>query len=237
MQNKRVLIVSRRYTRKQKLINWVSEVYLEILSKAGVVPVIVPISEGTLSILHDYLSDYDGLLMVEGGDVSPQYYNKQYELKQLDELDAVKDEIEIACFTHAIANNKPILGFCRGMHIINVMFGGTLHVDVHHANNNKIMHIDYDNYDAHRHAVTIVADTPLMNWYQKNEILVNTYHHQGIEDLAPKLVAMAYAPDGLIEAVYNPDYTFVVGLQFHPERMYDEYEGNRVVFEQFVEVL
>lgn len=237
MKAKRVLIVSRRYTRKDKLINWVSEVYLQILAEAGIIPVIVPIAEATKLILSEYLDNYDGLLMVEGGDVGPHYYGEHYDISKLDEHDALKDEIEIACVSHALNANKPILGFCRGMHIINILFGGTLHFDVHEANNNSICHIDYAHYDTHRHQISIVPNTPLWDWYRQDTIQVNTYHHQGIKDLAPELVAMATAPDGLIEAVYHPAYNCVVGLQFHPERMLKDYMGNALVFKYFIDAL
>jgi len=234
---KKVLIVSRRETRKNKLINWVSEVYLELLTNAGIIPVVIPIAENTMSVLANYLENYDGLLMVEGGDVSPSYYGLDYPIAKLDEYDPIKDEIEFACAKHALENNKPILGFCRGMHIINSIFGGTLHLDVHKENKNTVCHMDYDNYDAHRHKISIFEDTPLFSWYNCSEIYVNTYHHQGIKDLAAELVPMAKSEDGLIEGVFNPKYKFVFGLQFHPERMLNEYEGNKKVFENFFKEL
>ena len=234
---KKVLIVTRRELRKNKLINWVSEIYLQILGQGGVLPVMVPIASGTVPNLQEYLNDYDGLLMAEGGDVSPAYYNESYSLNKLDEYDPIKDEIEMACCRHAVEHKKPILGLCRGMHIINVVFGGSLYLDVHEVNKNKVVHIDYEHYDTHRHPLTIFDRTPLLEWYGQKEISVNTYHHQGIKVLASDLKAMAQAPDGLIEGIYHPDYKFIVGLQFHPERMYQEYPGNKLVFKSYIEAL
>lgn len=92
-------------------------------------------------------------------------------------------------------------------------------------------HIDYENYDGHRHAVRVVENTPLHSWFRqsleegKTEILVNSYHHQGVKRLAERFVAMAFSRDGLVEGFYDPDACspeegkFIVGLQFHPERM------------------
>jgi putative glutamine amidotransferase len=236
-EKKKVLIVTRRELRKNKLINWVSEIYLQILGQGGVLPILVPIAQGTIANLPDYLEDYDGILMSEGGDISPALYNEPYSVSKLDEYDPIKDEIEITCCRHAVEHNKPILGFCRGMHMINVVFGGSLHLDIHEINKNSVLHIDYDNYDTARHPITISEGTPLHKWYKENEILVNTYHHQGIKKLGEGLVAMAKAPDGLIEGVFHPDYRFVVGLQFHPERMYQEYAGNKLVFKSFIDAL
>lgn len=232
---KKVLIVSRRQIRKNKPINWVSEIYATILCSHGIMPIFVPIAEETKNILQEYLSDYDGLMMVEGGDVNPQLYGDNYDNPE--ELDLIKDDIETACFKHAYAHDKAILGFCRGLHIINVMLGGTLHRDVHEYNKNLVKHIDYEHYDEHRHCITIIPNTPLHSWYNQNEIKVNSYHHQGIKVLGKGLVAMATANDGLIEAVYAPEKKFLVGLQFHPERMLAEYQGNQQVFDSFINAL
>ncbi len=232
---KKVLIVSRRLVRKGKPINWVSEIYLQLLAEGGIMPVIVPIAKATKEILTEgYLKDYDGMLMMEGGDIDPQYYGETYDTDTLDEYDQLKDEIEINCLQHAFATNKPIIGFCRGMQLINVVHGGKIHRDVHEEFAHKVLHINYDNYDAHRHPITIVNQTPLSDWYRESGIFVNSYHHQGIKELGKGLIPMAYSEDGLIEGVYNPTKRFVVGLQFHPERMYEEHAGNKRVFDAFI---
>lgn len=232
---KKVLIVSRRLVRKDKLINWVSEIYASILCSYDVMPIFVPIADSTLQVLNDYLENYDGLLMVEGGDVNPAMYGSNYETPE--EFDFVKDEIESACFKHAYENNKSIMGFCRGLHLMNVMLGGTLYSDVHEHNKNQVKHIDYEHYDGLRHHISVYKETPLFSWFQETDLYVNSYHHQGIKDLSSELLPMAVADDNLIEAVYAPKKNFVVGLQFHPERMYAEYEGCRKVFESFVNSL
>lgn len=231
---KKVIIVSRGLIRKNKRVDWVSEIYASILCKHNVLPIIIPIAKETLQVLPNYLSDYDGILMVEGGDVNPSLYNRNY--TEPEELDTIKDEIETTCFTHAYRNNKSIMGFCRGLHIINVMLGGTLHKDVNEGNK-KVQHIDYNNYDEFRHTITIKPNTPLYEWYAQEQIEVNSYHHQGIENLGENLVPMATSADGLIEAVYAPSHKFLIGLQFHPERMLTEYEGNTKVFDAFINSL
>ncbi len=231
---KKVLIVSRRLIRKDKPINWVSEIYLELFAKAGVMPIIVPIAEATKEILDAYLADYDGMMMMEGGDVGPHYYDEAYPINELEEYDAIKDTIEIKCCQDAINSDKPLMGFCRGLHIINALHKGKIHKDIHDHNKKEVMHINYDNYDGHRHKIKLVENTPLIEWYKQEELQVNTYHHQGIMSLGEGLVPMAYAEDGLIEAVYNPSKKFLVGLQFHPERMLSEHIGHQKVFDAFL---
>lgn len=234
---KKVLIVSRRLIRKDKPINWVSEVYLQLLAEGGIVPIIIPIAEATKGILDEYLNDYDGLLMMEGGDINPKYYGENHDPSTLDEYDPLKDEIEIACCQHAIASDKPVIGFCRGMQLINVLHNGKIHKDVHEEFNHKVLHINYDHYDTHRHKIQLVDNTPLFDWYQQPEIRVNSYHHQGIKVLGEGLISMAYSDDGLVEGIYNPAKKFLVGLQFHPERMYNEHIGNKRVFEAFIDAV
>ena len=94
-------------------------------------------------------------------------------------------------------------------------------------------HIDYHNYDTYRHPVSVIPGTPLARWYRRKTLRVNSYHHQGIRELARRFRPMAHADDGLIEAYYDPQAAFVVGLQFHPERMLKEYAGNLRVWQAF----
>jgi hypothetical protein len=91
--------------------------------------------------------------------------------------------------------------------------------------------IDYDNYDTYRHAVTI--DPAPLALVPEQALPVNSYHHQGIRKLARRFRPMAHAGDGLIEAYWDPAAKFVVGLQFHPERMLDEHPGNLRVWKAF----
>uniref|UniRef100_A0ACD5TQM4 Uncharacterized protein n=1 Tax=Avena sativa TaxID=4498 RepID=A0ACD5TQM4_AVESA len=113
--------------------------------------------------------------------------------------------------------------------------------------------MDYADYDGHRHPVRILPGTPLHDWFaaslageERDEIMVNSYHHQGVRRLAERFVPMAFAPDGLVEGFYDPDaYSpgegkFIMGLQFHPERMRrpgsDEfdYPGCAKAYQEFV---
>ncbi|MFO7869671.1 MAG: gamma-glutamyl-gamma-aminobutyrate hydrolase family protein [Bacteroidales bacterium] len=232
---KKVLIVARRESRKNKLIQWVSEIYFDILIRNGVYPVVIPVTQHTLANINFYLDDYDGLMMVEGGDINPRLYGVHTCAQHiLQELDEEKDDIEFACCKHALSHNKPILGICRGLHVLNVIFGGTLLCDVHEHNKEMVTHINYDDYDKHRHPLTIVRDTMLYELYAQTDISVTSYHHQGIDKLGVGLQVMAYSPDGLVEAVQYDEARFVVGIQFHPERMYDDYEGNKKVFLTFI---
>lgn len=152
--------------------------------------------------------------------------------------DASKDMIESEVVKYCLSHGVPILAICRGSQLLNVLCGGTLHQDISTClqlyslsslsltptamTDVKVKHINYDAYDSHRHSISIVPHTPLARWFDDAvQADVSSYHHQGVALLAPRFKAMAYAADGLIEAFYDPSHPFVVGLQFHPERMQD----------------
>ncbi|KAK8497290.1 hypothetical protein V6N12_000201 [Hibiscus sabdariffa] len=144
-------------------------------------------------------------------------------------------------------------GVHMGSQVLNVACGGTLYQDIGKElsrklpENQRVVHMDYDNYDGHRHVVKVVENTPLQSWFKDSvDILVNSYHHQGVKRLAQRFVPMAFAPDGLIEGFYDPDAynpeegKFIMGLQFHPERMRRpdseefDYPGCPSAYQEFV---
>jgi gamma-glutamyl-gamma-aminobutyrate hydrolase PuuD len=234
MKRPEVVVVSRRTARKDKLIDYVGELHLELLIHLRTLPIIVPVVEGTPACLQQYTEHMDGLLLVEGDDVEPKRYAaRKANFQYLEKTHPLKDEIEIRLLRHALRRNIPVLGICRGSQLLNVVNGGTLYGDVQKENRSPRHHIDYDHYDTYRHPAVVVPGTPLARWYRRKTLHVNSYHHQGIRDLAPRFQPMAHADDGLIEAYYDPDAAFLVGLQFHPERMLKEYTGNLEVWKAF----
>jgi gamma-glutamyl-gamma-aminobutyrate hydrolase PuuD len=194
----------------------------------------VPVVEGSRACLPDYLAQMRGLLLVEGEDIEPKHFQATREnYTHLEKTHPLKDEIEMDLIRHALKKNIPILGICRGSQLLNVVCGGTLYGDVQKEKKSLLKHIDLSNYDAYRHPISISAGTPLRNWYSRKTLRVNSYHHQGIRDLATRFRPMARAKDGLIEGYYDPKKQFVVGLQFHPERMLEQPDGNWRIWKAF----
>lgn len=202
-------------------------------------------------MLLDSFEPIHGVLLCEGEDIDPSYYEPETTNLSPDELEEIrrlhasdtaidkeKDTIELSLAKLCLERNIPYLGICRGSQVLNVACGGTLYQDIGKEltkfcgeEDKRVVHIDYDNYDGHRHLVRVVEDTPLSDWFRSSlgdggmEILVNSYHHQGVKKLAQRFVPMAFAGDGLVEGFYDPDAfnpdegKFIMGLQFHPERM------------------
>ncbi|XP_073126293.1 putative glutamine amidotransferase GAT1_2.1 [Henckelia pumila] len=266
----RVLIVSRRCVRKNKFVDFVGEYHLDLIVNNGAVPVIVP----RVPEIHKLLESFEpihGVLLCEGEDIDPSHYESEKSNLSAEELEEIrglhvsdtaidkeKDTIELKLATLCLERSIPYLGICRGSQILNVACGGTLYQDIGKEltkdvpEKQRIVHMGYNNYDGHRHPVTIVEDTPLDQWFSdsfedgEREVLVNSYHHQGVKKLAPRFEPMAFAPDGLIEGFYDPDAynpeegKFIMGLQFHPERMRrldsDEfdYPGCPMAYKEFV---
>ena len=234
----RVIVTTRRTIRKNKYVDYVGEYHLELLIKLGLLPVMVPVVEGTEACLDQYKEVMRGLLVVEGEDIDPRHYkalpaNRRY----LEKTHPLKDRLEIDLMRHALKHKIPILGICRGNQMLNVVCGGTLYGDVQKEKKSRRLHIDQDHYDTYRHPLKIVPGTPLEAWYKMRDIQVNSYHHQGIRDLAPRFQPMAVCDDGLVEAYYDPTLPFAVGLQFHPERMLSEYKGNLRVWQAFAKAV
>jgi gamma-glutamyl-gamma-aminobutyrate hydrolase PuuD len=234
MKRPSVLVVTRRTVRKHKFIDYVGEYHLALLIRLGILPVMVPVVEGAFALLPDYMAKMHGLLLVEGEDVEPRHFKARPEnFEHLEKTHPLKDKIEIKLIRHALRKKIPILGICRGSQLLNVVCGGTLYGDVQKEKKSRLKHIDFAHYDTYRHPISIAAASPLEKWYQRKELLVNSYHHQGIRDLAHRFKPMAHAEDGLVEAYYDPKAPFVVGLQFHPERLLEEAAGNWRIWRSF----
>ncbi|XP_020238060.1 putative glutamine amidotransferase GAT1_2.1 [Cajanus cajan] len=274
----RVLIVSRRTLRKNKFVDFVGEYHLDLIVSYGAVPVIVPRVSG----VHTFLTSFEpihGVLLCEGQDIEPCWYDQEDDLKsslsqeELEEIrklhasdaaiDKEKDSIELSLAKLCLERNIPYLGICRGSQVLNVACGGTLYQDIDKElskmchESQRVMHINYDDYDGHRHKVKLVENTPLHRWFrgeeekedEQVEIWVNSYHHQGVKRLAQRFVPMAFASDGLVEGFYDPDaYSpedgkFIMGLQFHPERMRKpdsdefDYPGCPFAYKEFVKAV
>ena len=134
----------------------------------------------------------------------------------------------------AIEKDKSVLGICRGVQFMNACYGGTLYQDLEREYNSSIDHHMKPPYDRTVHQVTIQKDTPLYHILKKEQMGVNSYHHQAVKTLSPDFQKTAISEDGLIEEIYMPSRKFIMGVQWHPEFSYEVDENSRKIIHAFV---
>ena len=211
---------------------WMLPGYMDGLIAAGAVPVMLPLTNEK-EILTQLVSQCDGFLLTGGHDVSPTLYGKTA-TKQCGVPCDARDEMEKILLGLALEDEKPMLGICRGIQFMNAYLGGTLYQDLPTEHPSDLEHHQTPPYDEPIHKVILEKGSPLEKLLNKRDLAVNSYHHQAIKELSPKLTAMAYSTDDLVEAVYMKDKKFVWAVQWHPEFSYRKDEDSQRIFEAFV---
>lgn len=161
------------------------------------------------------LERFDGLLLPGGDNVDPARYGAQLEV-ELPLSGSERDEGEFALILAARSVGMPVLGLCRGLQAANVALGGTL---AQHLPGHPVDHWQSEPFSAPSHGVLVEKGSPLFAALGEPALplAVNSMHRQGVAALAPKLVAAAWAEDGLVEGAYDPQLPFFVAVQWHPE--------------------
>jgi putative glutamine amidotransferase len=213
----------------------VQRAYVDAIVAAGAVPVLLPILSDPTGLSRIY-AQLDGLLLAGGGDVSPTFYH-QVPYGELDRVNIAADEAELAIIHWAMADKKPLLGICRGMQLVNVALGGSLHQDLHSQYETRINHqesfIDQDFYKLVHHLI-LQPESRLAGVLGTSAIPVNTLHHQSLDQVAKQLKVVGRADDGVVEAVEGlEDNHYLVGIQSHPEIMVEQNPVWKSLFADF----
>ncbi|MCX5717476.1 MAG: gamma-glutamyl-gamma-aminobutyrate hydrolase family protein [Nitrospirae bacterium] len=192
--------------------------YVEAVEKAGACPVLLAPARNA----SDIALRIDGILVSGGSDLHPSYYNEDvnYEIKI---VERDRSDFEFAIIHEIIKLKKPALGICYGMQLINVAFGGSLYQDIKQRVPAAIEH--REGY----HTIK-VSDNKLID---RGGFKVNSSHHQAVKVIGQRLNAIAFSADGIVEAVYSEGYPFLLGVQWHPERLQDSLSEK--IFRAFVE--
>lgn len=202
--------------------------YVRAVHRAGGVPILFP-PVGDHS--SDWLDRIDALLVPGGGDVDPLLYGETAH-EAVYGVNPTRDATEIALVRAALDRNIPTLLICRGMQLLNVALGGTLHQHVPEAFGDAVPHRAPERR-ATAHKVRIEPGTRLSSILGVSETEVVSFHHQAVRDLAPSLKPSAYAPDGLLEACEVPGRWFVA-VQWHPEESAEQDAVQRRLFEGLI---
>lgn len=208
--------------------------YVEGINKAGGLAVI-------LSMTHDretaeqILDTVDGILFSGGPDIDARYFGEE-NLKCSGEISPQRDRFELLLAKTAIARGKPLLGICRGMQLLNVAMDGTLYQDIHIGRKPEDMLKHWQEapewYPVHD--IQINPGSKLCSIYGGTALKVNSFHHQAVKAAGNGLSVSANSSDSIIEAVESQDYHFIMGVQWHPELMWQENPLHLKLFEAFI---
>jgi len=202
--------------------------YVDAVIDAGGIPLLIP-TVGSPSVVQDYMEQADGILLPGSPtDVDPGLYGAEAHPK-LGPLYPERDSTDFALLKHAEAANLPVLGICFGTQSLNVFRGGPLVQDIPSVVSQAVQHDDA------RHEIRLEAGSLLSKLAGVTHLEVNSFHHQSVEKPGRNLRVAARAPDGVIEAVEDVTGRFVIGVQWHPERGWQESDFAKRLFSAFVQ--
>lgn len=200
--------------------------YIESLARAGAGMRWVELSDPEQAV-QDALT-CDGLLLPGGGDMDPKFYGQE-RILACGEPNLLRDAAEPLLLRAFLAADKPVLGICRGIQVMNAVLGGDLYQDI-----KPFEHLPHNDHWAKVHTVTVRRGTLLSRILGQDTVLVNSQHHQAVDRVAPGFTLAALSEDGIVEAIEKPDAGFCLGVQWHPEWLSDADPAMQSLFDAFV---
>ena len=200
--------------------------YMESLARAGAGMRWVELSDPEQAV-QDALT-CDGLLLPGGGDMDPKFYGQE-RIPACGEPNLLRDAAEPLLLRAFLAADKPVLGICRGIQVMNAVLGGDLYQDI-----KPFEHLPHNGHWAKVHTVTVRRGTLLSRILGQDTVLVNSQHHQAVDRVAPGFTLAALSEDGIVEAIEKPDAGFCLGVQWHPEWLSDADPAMQGLFDAFV---
>jgi putative glutamine amidotransferase len=204
--------------------------YARAVEKAGGLPILLAPGEDPAA----HLARLDGLLLSGGSDVDPSIYGEA--AHPTSKWVRERDDFELALTRAAIERDLPVLAICRGQQVLNVAAGGTLVQDIPSELPTAGGHYpkDVPRWQT-AHEVEVLPGTRLREIVGQDALAVNSFHHQAVRDIGRGLRLAARGHDGVIEAVESPSHRFVVGVQWHPEAMWNQAPDHQELFRAFIE--
>jgi putative glutamine amidotransferase len=202
------------------------------VEEAGGLPVdIMPPANASADLIQE--ERIQGLIFTGGGDLNPVFYGEQNRASHY--IDDERDRFEIELMRRALGLGLPLLAICRGFQILNVVCGGMLLQDIPTPQYQQ--HAAKDGVSA-VHAIELTDGSRLHSLLAKSPIAVNSRHHQAVtrRTLGCPLVATAFSSgEDIVEGIEKPGKAWVVGVQWHPERIEDNIgDSFQVLFRDFI---
>ena len=203
--------------------------YVDAVLRAGGVPMML--SGQCPDCAERWLDVVDGVVLIGGGDINPAEFGSAGH-ETIYNLSAERDAMELALMRALLTHPKPVLAICRGMQILNTVLGGTLHVHLPDVVGESVLHRAPPR-DPIQHSIQVAADSELAKVIGQ-QVHTATWHHQAIDQLGQGLKAVAWAPDGVIEAVELEGRQDLLAVQWHPEITAAEDDGQQHMFDWLI---
>jgi putative glutamine amidotransferase len=214
---------------------WINNAYLHAIQQSGGVPVLLPshLDGRALDALWSHL---DGVLLTGGGDIEPTRFDAEPRHPTVYDVSEARDRLEIEVTERAVHDGRPLLAICRGIQVLNVALGGSLHQDIASETGSTIVHSQSEPRALATHPVKVMGEgTRLGVTLGALEVDVNSLHHQAIKRVGRGLREVAWAPDGVIEGVELPEArALVLGVPWHPEELVGHDPTARSLFRALV---
>ena len=207
--------------------------YIGAIEDLGGIPLVLPLVEDRAA-RKALLKGVNGLMLTGSGpDLPPQLYRERQRYS-FHVMSRRRYDFELDAIRIAAAQSLPVLGICGGMQAMNVALGGSLIQDISSQVGSSLPHRSPLPATRLCHTVEVQAGTLLRRITGLSRIRVNSSHHQSVKEIARPLIRSAVASDGIIEAIESPVHPFLLGVQWHPEFLYDRHEIHRRIFEAFL---
>lgn len=212
---------------------YVNNDYIEAVLRAGGIPLIIPVTDSEDAI-QAQVNLVDGFIFSGGYDVDPELYGEEPSQK-LGDICPKRDQFDAALIRAAVASGKPVLGICRGMQMLNVVFGGSLYQDLSFIEGCTIKHVQGQLPSTPTHMVDLEPGS-LLHDILGDAVRANSFHHLAVKKVASGFRVTALSRDSVIEGIEMTGKAFVVGTQWHPEMMGAEHSNMQAIFNRLIAV-
>jgi putative glutamine amidotransferase len=210
--------------------------YPRAVEKAGGIPFIIPMINN-IEFIEGVVEKIDGLILSGGPDIYPLLYDSSIHIGCKKTV-AERDRFELKILGKAIEHDKPVFGICKGFHMLNIFYGGTLYQDIYLECKTNIAHSGSKASSYEPCHTVYFEENSVFDGIYNNKSYVNSYHHQAIKDIGSELKAVGWSTDdNLIEAIIHKNNDFILGVQWHPEMMASHYEEQLEIFKYFINLI